>query len=190
MSLIARYDRLTAHIQDRLAPVYMPTATRLVFAGTLFVYFWNSAQTKVGEGLFVPDFGAYAQILPRVIEAVGYDPSQIGALGRAVVLFGTYTEFLLPVLIVAGLFTRFAALGMIGFILVQSYVDIVGHGVDAATIGSWFDRVSSSAILDQRAFWVLALLSLVSRGAGPLSLDALLTRWRGAPVASAAQTPT
>ena len=37
MSLIARYARLTAHIQDRLAPVYMPTATRLVFAGTLFV---------------------------------------------------------------------------------------------------------------------------------------------------------
>ena len=45
-----------------------------------------------------------------------------------VVTVGTYSEFLLPVLIVLGLFTRIAALGMIGFTLVQSFVDITWHG--------------------------------------------------------------
>lgn len=180
MSLLTRYDTLTHSVQDRLGPVLMPTLARLVFAAVLFLYFWNSAKTKVGDGgLFSIDFGAYTQILPRVIEAVSYDPSQIGIVGRTIVLFGTYAEFVLPVLIILGLFTRFAALGMIGFVIVQSYVDIVGHGVDATTIGAWFDRLPNAAILDQRAFWVLALLILVIRGAGPLSLDALLVRLRG-----------
>ena len=53
---------------------------------------------------------------------------------------GIYAGFILPVLIVAGSMTRLAALGMIGFIVVQSYVDVVFHHVDAATIGALFDR--------------------------------------------------
>ena len=65
---------------------------------------------------------------------------------------------------------------MIGFVVVQSLTDIVGHGVDAATIGAWFDRASGALILDQRAFWVLVLLVRVFKGAGPLSLDRLWFR--------------
>ena len=80
----------------------------------------------------------------------------------------------MPLLIVLGLLTRLAALGMIGFVLLQSLTDIVGHGADAATVGAWFDRASDALILDQRAFWLLALLVLVLNGAGPLSLDRLL----------------
>ena len=76
----------------------------------------------------------------------------------------------------AGAFTRLAALGMIGFTLVQSYVDIAFHGADAETVGSWFDRFSDAAILDQRALWVFLLAYLVIRGAGMLSVDYLV--WR------------
>ena len=65
---------------------------------------------------------------------------------------------------------------MIGFVVVQSLTDIVGHGADAATIGAWFDRASGALILDQRAFWVLVLLVRVFKGAGPLSLDRLWFR--------------
>ena len=72
--------------------------------------------------------------------------------------------------------TRLSALGMIGFITLQSVVDIFGHGVGAETIGAWFDRSPDGPILDQRSFWVLTLLILVLRGAGPLSLDAILRR--------------
>jgi len=76
------------------------------------------------------------------------------------------------------LLTRLAALGMIGFVIVQSVTDIVGHGVSigAAANDTWFDRYSDGLILDQRAFWVFVLLVLVIRGAGPFSLDRLIAR--------------
>ena len=87
-------------------------------------------------------------------------------------------SFLLPTLIVLGLFTRIAALGMIGFTIVQSFVDIAYHGVDMTTVGAWFDRFSDAAILDQRALWIFLLLYLVAHGPGRCSLDALLAARR------------
>lgn len=171
------HARLFGPLEARAEPILMPSLARLVFAGTLLVYYWTSAMTKLGEGiggLFQPSFNAYAQILPRMSEAVGYDASQLPAVWRLAVLAATWGEFLLPALIVLGLFTRLAALGMIGFVVAQTWVDIVGHGVGAAEIGAWFDAGSGSLILDQRAFWIFLLLFLVLRGAGPLSADALL----------------
>ncbi|MEL6167242.1 MAG: DoxX family protein [Pseudomonadota bacterium] len=174
---IAIQERLFAPL-ERIAPAVLPTLARLIFAGTLFVYYWNSAQTKFGEGivgLVRPSDGAYIQIFPRVIEAAGYDFSQLGAFHYLVVIAGTWAEVILPILIVIGLLTRLAALGMIGFVAVQSWVDVVGHGLGAADIGRWFDGLPSALIVDQRAFWVFLLLVLVLRGAGPLSVDRLLS---------------
>lgn len=161
-----------------LEPWFLPTLARLVFAATLLFYYWNSALTKLGPGPFTPSTGAYAQIFPRAFEAVGYDASQLGLGHRLVVLAGTWAEFALPALIVLGLFTRLAALGMIGFVTVQSLTDLYGHGGigHPATLGAWFDRMPDGAILDQRLFWVTVLLVLVVRGAGPLSLDRLSMR--------------
>ncbi|HCQ66032.1 MAG TPA: hypothetical protein DIU07_13175, partial [Rhodobacteraceae bacterium] len=85
-------------------------------------------------------------------------------------------EFILPALILVGLLTRLAALGMIGFVVLQSLTDIVGHAADPGTIGAWFDRLPDSVILDQRLLWVFVLLTLVLKGAGPLSLDRLIDR--------------
>ncbi|MEM9147104.1 MAG: DoxX family protein [Pseudomonadota bacterium] len=150
-------------------------AARLIFAGTLFMYFYRSAQTKVGEGLSglteIQD-GAYIQILPQIMEQVSYDASQIPLWPLGWMVYaGTYAEFVLPVLIVLGFLTRIAAAGMLVFIAVQSYVDIAFHGVDATTIGAWFDNLPGSVIADQRAFWAFLLLYLVLRGAGAVSLD-------------------
>jgi putative oxidoreductase len=84
-------------------------------------------------------------------------------------------EFILPVLIVIGLFSRLAALGMIGFVVVQSLTDVYGHRMaDAKTLGAWFDKAADSAIMDQRLFWVFVLSVVVFKGAGALSVDALL----------------
>ena len=155
----------------------LPTLARLTFAGVLLMYFWGSASTKIGPGLFgifSPSTGAYAQIFPIKADAVLYDISQFSILEKLVIVAGTWAEFLLPLMIVLGLLTRLSALGMIGFVVVQSLTDIYGHHADAKTIGHWFDRASDALILDQRAFWVLALLILVLKGAGPLSLDRLL----------------
>ncbi len=104
-------------ISDRLtrAEWLLPTLARLVFAGTLLMYFWVSGLTKLGDGfmgLFQPSVGAYAQIFPRVMEAVVYDTSQLSIWHWAVVVAGTWAEFILPALIVVGLFTRLSALGM------------------------------------------------------------------------------
>lgn len=177
--LISLHTRLFDALESHLAPVLIPTLARLIFAGTLLVYYWNSGMTKLGDGIagiFNPGFGAYGQILPRMFEAAGYDLSQLGLFPRLIVLAGTWAEFILPFLLLIGLLTRLSALGMIGFVVVQSWVDIFGHGLAAADIGAWFDRNPSSLILDQRAFWVFLLTVIVLRGAGPVSVDALLRR--------------
>ena len=167
----------------RLGDEALPLLARFGFAATLAGYYWASALTKTGDGLFGllrPSLGAYAQIFPRTMEAVGYDPTQLGLFHWAVVFAGTLAEFILPLLIIIGLATRFAALGMIGFVVLQSLTDIVGHAADATTIGAWFDRIPDSVILDQRLFWVLLLVTLVLKGAGALSLDRLIYRRLGA----------
>lgn len=174
-ALISLHNRVFGAL-EATAPFLIPTLARLVFAATLLIYFWNSGVTKWGSGPFSPDLGAYIQILPRVFDSVGYDPSALGPIAKATVLFGTWAEFILPALVVLGLFTRLASLGMIGFVIVLTWVDINGHGAGAETIGAWFNNTSGDVILDQRAFWMFLLIVLVLRGAGPLSLDALLSR--------------
>ncbi|MGB5865770.1 MAG: DoxX family protein [Sulfitobacter sp.] len=154
----------------------LPTLARLLFAAILLMYFWVSGLTKLGDGfggLFSPSTGAYVQIFPRMMEAVGYDTSQFSFLQGLIVLAGTWGEFILPALVVVGLFTRLAALGMIGFIAVQSLTDLYGHNgwADEKVLGGWFDRFPDSIILDQRALWVFLLLVIVIKGAGPLSFD-------------------
>ena len=163
---------------ERLTVPLMTTLGRFIFAAVLLGYYWNSGKTKLGDGFLgflFPSDGAYIQIFPRTIEAISYDFSQLGAFHWLVVLGGTWAEFILPLLIVIGLFTRIAALGMIGFVVLQSWVDLFGHGgIANGTLGAWFDRLPDGLILDQRAFWVFVLAYLALRGGGPLSLDRVL----------------
>lgn len=178
-ALIQLHNNIFDAIERSIAPILLPIAARLVFAGVLLVYFWGSATTKLGDGVLgflSPSDGAYIQIFPKTVEAAGYDTSQLGAFHWLVTVAGTWAEFLLPLLIVVGFCTRLAALGMIGFITVQSIVDVTGHSVGGNDLGAWFDRASGALILDQRALWILLLLILVLRGAGPLSIDRLLAR--------------
>jgi putative oxidoreductase len=172
--LLSVYDTIARQLND--ADWLLPTLARAVFAAVLLGYFWASALTKFDGGPFSLSIGAFAQIFPKTFEAVGYDPDALGLFHHLVALAGSWAEVVLPALVVLGLMTRLAALGMIGFILVQSLTDIYGHMADAATIGGWFDRMSDALILDQRAFWVLALMVLVVKGAGPISADRLLRR--------------
>ncbi len=158
---------------------FLELAARFVFAGVLMVYYLHSASLKVGSGItgfFQPSFSAYIQILTEQV-MVSYDLeiANVPFYLKVVVYMGTYAEFLLPILIVVGLFTRVAALGMIVFICVQSYVDVFLLGVDASTVGALFDRESGSAIVDQRTLWIFVLLVLVVKGGGALSLDRLFS---------------
>lgn len=177
-TIVALHHDVFGAVQRNLEDWLPGLLARLVFAGVLLVYFLSSATKKLGEGvagLFTVTDNAYFQILPSVVEQHGYDASQVSFFPWDIIVYlGTYSEVLLPALIVAGLFTRIAALGMIVFVTVQSYVDIAFHGVDAETVGAWFDRYSDAAIVDQRALWIFLLAYLVIRGAGKVSLDHLL----------------
>jgi len=115
--MIALYDR-TTHALNASAGSILPTLARFVFAATLMFYFWNSGLTKFDGTPFSPGVGGYAQVFPKAMEAVGYDISQMSIFHWAVVVAGTLAEFILPLLIVIGLFTRLAAFGMIGFVIV------------------------------------------------------------------------
>ncbi len=177
MTALIRLQEAIFRPIERFEPLVMPLLARLVFAGVLFQYFWASAKTKLGDGFFgflSPSTGAYAQIFPKKAEEVLYDVTQFSVFEKAVILAGTWAEFILPVLIVIGLFGRLASLGMIGFVVVQSLTDIFGHNAGPETIGTWFDRVSDSLIVDQRAFWVFLFLYVALRGAGALSVDRFL----------------
>jgi putative oxidoreductase len=165
-------------IEAALDGWFLGLFARVTFAAVLFGYYWTSALTKIGDGPFgfltIAD-SAYIQIVPQVMEASGYDASAIPFFPWGLLVsIGTYAEFLLPVLLVVGLWTRLAALAMIGFVVVQSAVDILFHNADATTVGRVFDRVPSSAIVDQRMLWIFLLTVLVVKGAGALSIDRIL----------------
>lgn len=149
---------------------------RFVFASTLYVYYLNSAKTKVGDGLlgfFQITDGAYIQIAGPAFEAAGYEQSAMPLSAHIMVFMGTYGEFVLPVLVILGLFSRIGAVGMIAFIFVQTYVDTTVHSV---ALGSLFNG-QPSEILDQRLFWIVPLLYVALKGAGAISLDTVLSRW-------------
>lgn len=175
--LIALHDTVFDTV-DRSLSGALPLMSRFLFAATLFLYYWNSGLTKIidrrGEegifDIFTLESGVYAQMFPKAFEAAGYNPAKLGILYDLVAYAGTFAEFLLPVLIVIGLATRLAALGMIGFVTVQTWVDVTGHG---GQLGAWFDRLADG-LIDERAFWVFLLLVLVIKGAGVLSVDRLL----------------
>jgi len=176
--LVRLYTATFGSIQRVFEDWLIGTLARLVFAGVLLVYFLNSAMTKFRGAFPEVSVGAYAQILPKRMEAVSFDPSRLSTLEHVIVYAGSYGEVILPVLVVAGFLTRLASVGMIGFIAVMTYVDITAHGVDAATIGHWFDNVATAPIADQRSLWVFLLVVLVLKGPGPISLDAFLGRGR------------
>lgn len=176
-ALFSIYDRVFALVDRILGTWFLPTIARFTFAAVLLLYFWKSAKTKIGDGFLGflhPTDTAYIQIFPKAFEAAGYDSSTLSSFHWLVAVAGTCAEFMLPLLIVLGLLTRLAAIGMVGFVFVQSYVDLTGHGISDNDFGSWFDGASDSLVMDQRTFWVVILAILIVKGAGPLSVDRIL----------------
>lgn len=174
------HDGVFNTIEQAAGPWFLPLLARLVFSSVLLMFFISSGLTKVGSGFpdfLIPTAGAYAQILPSITEAVSYDTDQIALFPwKLIVLGGTYAEFALPVMLLLGFFTRLTSVGLIGFIIVMSFVDIQFHGLEPASIGAMFDRIHNSIIFDQRLLWIFPLIYLAIRGGGPISVDALVLR--------------
>lgn len=173
--MIRIYHAFAARLDDA-GDWALPTLARLVFAGVFLIYFIASAGLKFEGSILSPSAGGFGQIFPKAAEAVLWDVTQMSLFQRLVIIAGTVAEYVLPVLIVIGLLTRFAALGMVGFILVQTFVDVTGHGVE---LGAWFNS-GAPDLFDQRSLWVMLLLILVFKGAGPASADSALRPRRAA----------
>ena len=175
-TIISMYNRVFGLVEQGLDGWFIELSARLVFAATLLVYYLNSVLTKLGDGLFgvfAPSAGAFAQILPPIAEEYFYDTAAIPFFPwHIIVIAGTIAVVVLPELIVVGLFTRISAIGMIGFIVVHTAVDISFHGT---ATGAWFNNQATD-LLDQRLLWVFLMLILVVKGAGSVSLDKLLRR--------------
>jgi len=125
---------------------HLPEALLLLVArlGIASVFFL-SARTKVEGWLTITD-STYS------LFATEY---QLPLLSPNVAAHAaTYAEHLLPILLVLGLFTRFAALGL----LVMTLVIQVFVYPDA-----WSTHLS----------WAAILLPLIAKGGGPVSLDRL-----------------
>ncbi len=178
VSLIEFYRRTVRQLDAMLDGWFLGLFARLVFLAVLVPYYLNSALTKFDGPFSIAD-SAYYQIALPAVDAAGGDVSAVSFFPWGLMVsLGSYGEIIFPLLLVAGLFTRIAALGMIGFIIVQSLTDILVHNVDATTIGALFDRFPDSVILDQRLLWIFPLVYLAVKGAGLFSLDKLLcTIW-------------
>lgn len=138
-----------------------PDALALVLRIFPAMVFWQSGRTKV-EGLFT--FKDSTWFLFKEEFALPLIPSDLAAV------LATTAEHVLPILLILGLCTRFAALGLlIMTVVIQIFVypdAWVTHGL-----------------------WGAALLALAAQGPGRLSLDALLGLDHGSGRPAAALRP-
>jgi putative oxidoreductase len=144
--MFATYDRAIARLTMLVPDALLLLVARLGIAAVFFL----SGRTKV-EGLLTITDGTYE--LFRTDYALPLLPPAIAAHAA------TYAEHLFPILLVLGLFTRPAALALLGMTTVIElfvYPD------------AWPTHLS----------WAGLLLPLVFRGAGVWSLDHLLGHGR------------
>ena len=138
----APYD-LFASNAARLIP---PSALLLVQRLGIAAVFFMSGRTKV-DGLLTVNDTAFE--LFRTDYALPFIKPEIAAYAA------TYSEHLFPLLLVLGLFTRFAALGLLAM---TSIIEIFVYP------DAWPTHLS----------WAGLLLPLIALGGGKLSIDRLL----------------
>ncbi|MEM7665113.1 MAG: DoxX family protein [Pseudomonadota bacterium] len=154
--IISMYERLVGLLSGTFFESLALLFTRVALAGI----FWRSYETKVVEGTWLEINETQYFIFESEFSGLPI-PTDLA------VPMATYAEFLFPILLVLGLFTRFSALALMGMALViQLFVFPTG------------DHFFGWAIT------VIALAAiLVSRGGGLFSLDALLGRLTGSKTA-------
>jgi putative oxidoreductase len=146
-ALTRPYDRAVAWISGPIAEAAMLLFVRVAIAGV----FWRSGRTKVEDGswLTVSENALYQ-----------FDDTPFNRVPLLSPDFAahltTYAEHLLPVLLIAGLFTRLSALALLGMTLVIQIF------------------VFPDAWWPVHSLWVALALVLIVRGGGGLSLDRLM----------------
>lgn len=153
MSLLApvlqRYDGLVARLSGPVPESLVLLFVRIAFGGI----FWRSGQTKVEPGTWFTLTDSTRELFRTEYAGVPLPPELAAPMANA-------AEHVLPALLLAGLFTRFSALGLLGMTLTIQFF------------------VYPDAWWPEHSLWVALALVLVVRGGGLISADALLTRKR------------
>ena len=147
--VLTPYDRLTDRLASRLPESLALLLTRVALAGI----FWRSGRTKVEEG-------SALSISDNAYFLFEYEYTGLPIPADIAAPMATYAEHLFPILLVLGLFTRFAALSLLVMTLVIQFF------------------VYPDAWWTTHIVWVAMAAVLVSRGAGAISLDAPLASRR------------
>ncbi|UOR16463.1 DoxX family protein [Qipengyuania aquimaris] len=148
-NVLPPYDRLTAWLSSRLPEGLALLITRVALAGI----FWRSGRTKVEEGTAL-------SIKEATYFLFEYEYIGLPLPVDLAVPLATYAEHLFPILLVLGLFTRFAALSLLLMTLVIQFF------------------VYPEAWWATHILWVAMAAILVSRGGGLFSADRLLASRR------------
>lgn len=146
-ALLVPYNRVVAAFSTTFAEAVILLFVRVSLAGI----FWRSGRTKVEEGSWLTVSDTAKFLFEEEYSGVPL-PAEFATY------MATYSEHVFPVLLVLGLFTRLSALALLGMTMVIQIF------------------VYPEAWWSVHMIWVALALVLIVRGAGKLSLDALLTR--------------
>ncbi len=146
-SLLRRYDTAAHWLSGAIPESLMLLFVRIVFGGI----FWRSGQTKVEPGTWFTLTDSTRELFRTEYAGVPLSPELAAPLASA-------AEHLLPALLLAGLFTRFSALGLIAMTLVIQLF------------------VYPEAWWPEHSLWFSLGLILLLRGGGLFSLDRMLVR--------------
>lgn len=130
---------------------WMDQLTLIMVRVSLAGIFWRSGRTKVVDGSWLSIGDTAKFLFQEEYKAVPLPPELAAYMA-------TYSEHLFPILIVIGLFTRLSALALLGMTMV---IQIFVYPE------SWWSV---------HIIWVSLALVLIVRGAGQLSIDALLVK--------------
>ncbi len=149
--LLRRYDAVAGWLSGTVPESLMLLFVRVALGGV----FWRSGQTKVEAGSWFTLTDSTRELFRTEYSGVPLPPDIAAPLANAV-------EHVLPALLLAGLFTRFSALGLIGMTLVIQIF------------------VYPDAWWPEHSLWIGLALILLVRGGGMISLDrALVGKTRG-----------
>jgi putative oxidoreductase len=146
-ALTAPYNRAVALLSTPWAEAITLLFVRISLAGI----FWRSGRTKVEEGSWLSVSDTAKFLFQEEYKNVPLPPDFAAHLA-------TYAEHLFPILLVIGLFTRFSALALLGMTMVIQIF------------------VYPEAWWSVHMIWAALALVLIVRGAGKLSLDAMLAK--------------
>jgi putative oxidoreductase len=146
-AITAPYTRAVAALSTPIAEAVCLLFVRISLAGI----FWRSGRTKVDEGSWLSVSDTAKFLFEEEYKGVPLPPEFAAHLA-------TYAEHLFPILLVVGLFTRLSAFALLGMTMVIQIF------------------VYPEAWWSVHMIWVALALTLIVRGGGLLSIDALLTR--------------